>query len=96
MKEKSVRIKIRKTLKDHGFVVISLVAGPGIPTGTPDLLVIDSASRATLLEVKPPGRYPTKIQRARMDEYRRAGVKCAVVHSDAEALSVLRSEHGQN
>ena len=91
MKEQSIRQRIRKSLISRGFFVISLVPGPGVPSGTPDLLVIDSESRATLLEVKVPGRYPSALQRFRMSEYEKLGVRCRVVRSDVEAIDAVQS-----
>ena len=66
--------------------------GPYQLSGVPDLLCIKRGV-AVFLEVKQPGKQPTKIQRARMNEIeKKAGAVCAVVTSTVGAREAL-SDH---
>lgn len=59
--------------------------------GVPDLLCLRRGC-AMFLEVKQPGKRPTKLQEARMNEIEReAGVPCHVVTSSDEAADRLNS-----
>ena len=72
-----------------GWKAIKIHGGPYQLAGLPDLLCL-RCGRAVWLEVKQPGKKPTKIQVSRMRELEvKGGTPCHVVTSKKEAASVL-------
>lgn len=61
----------------------------GTVKGFPDLLCILPGPRVWLFEVKAPGNYPDKDQRALHDDLRALGCKVAVVRSTAEVDAAI-------
>lgn len=86
--EATIQRNIIRALRDHGVYVIHTLAAE---SGTPDLLACHEG-RFVGLEVKQPGRYPTKIQRFRAEQIRAAGGHVATVRSVADALREMGLE----
>lgn len=62
--------------------------------GTPDLVCISNGI-PFLLEVKTDDEQPTKIQRHRMDQWRRVGAIVAVIRSVSDAKKIVRPATSQ-
>jgi hypothetical protein len=89
--EAAIQKRIIAALRKRGAYVAKFSAGD---VGTPDLLVCYEGTFFGM-EVKQPKRYPTKIQRHRMEQIKEAGGVGIVVRSveDAmEALDLITSE----
>lgn len=86
--EAAIQRRIILALREAGAYVVKVQVADA---GTPDLLVCHEG-RFYGLEVKQPGRYPTKIQRLRMEQIELAGGTAAVVRSVAEAMEVVTHE----
>ena len=67
---------------------IKLHGSPYLERGTPDIVAVQDG-RVYWLEVKLPGKEPTRLQRLRLSEWSRAGATCAVVRS-VEDVDQLR------
>ena len=88
-KESSIVASIVREANTLGWWTMKIHGGPYQLSGVPDLLCIRKGV-AVFLEVKQPGKQPTKIQRERMNEIeKKAGSVCAVVTSTKEAKAVL-------
>lgn len=58
--------------------------------GIPDLLVCAPGGRFVALEVKRPGKKPTKLQEIELAHLKRAGAVAAVVTNPGDAVKALR------
>lgn len=76
MLESKIQDKIKKRLEAEGYYVLklSVTNKPGIP----DLLVLPKGCNAEFIEVKQPGKLPSKLQEFRMRELNEHGVKTSV------------------
>ena len=86
MTELAIRNAIVRALRQRGCFVL-VTTGVAL-AGCPDLLVCHEG-RFIALEVKQPGNYHTRIQRARLAHIKQAGGTAEVVRSVEEALEVL-------
>lgn len=78
-----------KEAKALGWYPLKIHGGPFQVAGIPDLLCLRTG-RAVWMEVKQPGKYPTAIQRRRMDDLEKiGGTPCAVVTSRSQAKTFL-------
>jgi hypothetical protein len=88
--ETSITKSIQKRALELGWWQMKIAGGAFQRAGVPDLLLIKHG-RAVFLEVKQPGKKPTPLQVAVMDEIRRvAGAVAEVVTSRDEAERVLQ------
>ena len=83
--EAAIQKRIIAALRKRGAYVAKFSAGD---VGTPDLLVCYEG-RFFGMEVKPPKRYPTKIQGHRMGQIKEAGGVGVVVRSVEDAMEAL-------
>lgn len=86
--ESTITAAIRMNAEFIGWYVVKTHGGRYQAAGLPDLLCL-RAGRAVWLEVKQPGKKPTKLQERRLAELRSAGCVAEVVTSVGEALRVL-------
>ena len=86
--ESSIQSRIVAALRKRGAYVAKFSAGD---VGTPDLLICYEG-RFFGMEVKQPKRYPTKIQRHRLEQITLAGGVGIVVRSVDDAMDALDSE----
>ena len=70
------------------ILVLKLHGGRYQTAGLPDLLVVKEG-RAYFLEVKAPGKKPTKLQRATMDLIARSGAVVKIVSSVEDVKEVI-------
>lgn len=90
--EKDLRNEIVLALRKIGAKVIVFNIGPFTPVGEPDLIGCYEGF-AFALEVKresQPAEH-TRRQKTRMREWRRAGARCGVVRTVAQALRTVRA-----
>ena len=93
-RESSIVASIVRSAKQSGWWVMKIHGGPHQLAGVPDLLCLRHG-KAVFLEVKQPGKRPTQIQAARMNEIEtQGGASCHVVTSRAEADAVLSTKEG--
>ena len=85
--ESSIQSRIVAALRKRGAYVAKFSAGD---VGTPDLLICYEG-RFFGMEVKQPKRYPTKIQRHRLEQITLAGGVGIVVRSVDDAMDILDS-----
>lgn len=87
--ESSITRSIVTLAKSLGWWTFKIAGGPMQTSGIPDLLCLKNG-RAVFLEVKQPGKKPTRLQEHRMLEIRKVGGAVAeVVTSKEEAKEVL-------
>jgi len=88
-RESLIVASIVRKAKQLGWWTMKIHGNRFQMAGVPDLLCL-RGGRAVFLEVKQPGKRPTKLQEARMNEIERyAGVPCHVVTSAEEAADRL-------
>ena len=85
--ESAIQSRIVAALRKRGAYVAKFSAGD---VGTPDLLICYEG-RFFGMEVKQPKRYPTKIQRHRLEQITLAGGVGIVVRSVDDAMDALDS-----
>lgn len=88
--EKTIVAKVMAQGRALGFWVTKFHGNAFSMAGVPDVLAIKDG-RACWLEVKQPGKKPTKIQDHRMQELFAVGCPVAVVTSAAEAKHFLEN-----
>ena len=95
--ETRLQTRIRKSLtREVGGVWVKLHVSDFMGAGLPDLLGVVEGM-AFLLEVKPPGEEPSRIQVLTMKKYRRIGKACSrVVESPDEAVATVRAWLNRN
>ncbi len=76
-----------RALRERGCWVL-VTTGVSL-VGCPDLLVYRPDGKYMALEVKVPGRYPTKIQRKVLADIKEVGGIAEVVRSVDDALALL-------
>lgn len=89
MMESTIQRAIIKFLEGRGCWVRKL---SGHVAGTPDLMVLVPTTGQPvpwLIEVKQPGKKPSKLQRFRMEEVKLLGAWCTVAHRVADVRAVL-------
>lgn len=86
--EKTIVPKIMKHLESLGFFCIKIHGGVFQIAGLPDILAI-RAGAAYWIEVKQPGKQPTKIQVFMINKLRRFGCRAGVATSIQEALDIV-------
>ena len=91
--EGAIQRAIIKALREHGCYVLNVHGSSAMDAGTPDLLAC-YGGRFVGMEVKQPGAYPTKIQKARLRQIAEAGGVSGVVRSVGDALNLLRAAAG--
>ena len=69
-------------------VLVLKLAGTPLRRGEPDLLVV-IGGRVAALEVKAPGKHPTRLQAHRLRVWSQAGALVGVVTNTQEALAVV-------
>jgi len=84
--ELAIRTAIVRALTERGCWVL-VTTGVAL-SGTPDILACHEG-RFVALEVKQNGGYPSRIQRHRLAQIKKAGGEARVVRSVAEALEAL-------
>jgi hypothetical protein len=90
-RESAIVSSIVRVAESLGWKPIKIHGGPYQLTGLPDLLCLQRG-HAVWLEVKQPGKKPSAIQQARMNELEaRGGTPCHVVTSKEEASACLRT-----
>ena len=89
--ESGLQRRIQKALRKEfrGAFVRKIHVGQYQSAGIPDLLVVVEGY-AFLLEVKPDGEFPSRIQLKVMREARNAGACSCVVRSPDDAIDVVR------
>lgn len=88
-RESTIVAAVMGVAKSLGWYPLKIHGGPYQVAGIPDVLCLRTG-RAVWMEVKQPGRYPTAIQRKRMDELEKSGgTPCAVVTSKDQARAFL-------
>ena len=93
--EKTITNSIIRYAKEAGLWHMKIHGGPYQTPGIPDLLIIKEG-RAYFLEVKQPGKRPTKLQEQRMEDIRKRGKAVAEwVTSREQAEEVLNGLHHQ-
>jgi hypothetical protein len=89
--ESSITRSIVLLANGLGWWSLKIAGGPHQTSGIPDLLLLKNG-RAVFLEVKQPGKKPTKLQEYRMHEIRTVGgAIAAVVTSKTEAERILNA-----
>jgi len=89
--EKTIVNKVMAEAKRLGWWVLNVHGGPYQMAGLPDILVI-KAGRAAWMEVKVPGKDPTRLQRHKIKELIEvAGCPATVVYSVGDAKEFLGS-----
>ena len=78
MLESKIQSKIIKRLEAEGFYVIKLSVTN--KNGIPDLIAIPKDSNVEFIEVKQPGKEPSEIQKYRMKELNKHGIKTSVLY----------------
>lgn len=73
---------------------LNIGGGPRIRKGTPDLLVVYRGV-PFLLEIKVPGKKPTRLQRRELEQWNRAGAVTVVVTSVEQAGKQFPAEPGR-
>jgi len=76
--ESKIQSKIIKRLEAEGFYVIKLSVTN--KNGIPDLIAIPKDSNVEFIEVKQPGKEPSEIQKYRMKELNKHGIKTSVLY----------------
>lgn len=76
MTEQQIQSKRIKDLEAQGYYVIKLIRTN--KNGIPDLLAIPPDSNVLFIEVKRPGKKPSKLQEYRMKELNNHGIKTEV------------------
>lgn len=89
--EKAIVNKVMAEAKRLGWWVLNVHGGPYQMAGLPDLLVIKGGA-AAWMEVKVPGKDPTRLQQHRIRELiEGAGCPATVVRSVGDAKEFLES-----
>lgn len=88
MSEQQLQRRIIKLLEADGWYVIKLIRTT--KNGIPDLLC-HKDGRSVYIEVKLPGKKPTKIQDYRMDELRRYGIQSITTTTTDECTTKLHA-----
>ena len=83
--ESKIQKAIRDALEARGWLVTKLMRCS--EAGWPDLLAIRNGV-VCFIEVKRPGVHPTKLQTHRMDQIRRKGGQCFVLHEVADVAKI--------
>lgn len=87
--EKKLEQKLASEIRETGGRALKF-ASP-FEAGYPDRLLLLPGGRAVWVEVKAPGRKPTKRQQARIGELRALGFPCYTVDSPDALEALLRS-----
>jgi len=89
--EKTIVLKVMAEAKRLGWWRLNVHGGPYQMAGLPDILVI-KGGRAAWMEVKVPGKDPTRLQEHRIRELiNEAGCPATVVRSVGDAKEFLES-----
>jgi len=93
MSESGIKNRAAKKIKDSGRWCLRLGASQYLRAGVPDLLVhlLRPRGRACYLEFKVPGKKPTRLQEAVMEEIRKSGAVCEWVETVEEAMAVIHN-----
>ena len=97
MNEVSItRATIRRLLREFpGVYVRKIAGGPYQASGVPDLLVCYKGMFVGI-EMKQPGRRPSRIQEVELGRIQSAGGVAGVATSTAEAVELVRSSIGDH
>ena len=71
MKEQDIQRSIIKYLEGRGYYVVKIVSAS--KRGVPDILACGPDGRFVAIEVKLPGKVPSKLQQFNLDRIREAG-----------------------
>lgn len=92
MRESAVEAALAREAKRHGGWALKLVC-PGA-AGVPDRLLLGPGGRVAFVELKAPGRKPTRLQSFRLEQLRDLGFRVEVVDSRSDAARIAREVCG--
>jgi hypothetical protein len=97
MLESQLITRIEKAIKRacEGCYWIKMHGSAFTRAGMPDIFIY-WRNKTLAMEVKLPGKSPTRIQRVMLNRLARNGVYTGVVHSVDEAMTLLRDTFGQH
>lgn len=93
--EKLIVKKIQKRLAAEGYWVLKIHGGQYQRPGIPDILAIKNGL-CYWIEVKVPGKGPTKLQEKVIRELRQAGCRAGVATCVREALEICEYQNSSS
>ena len=87
MLEKQIEAKLREGIRKVGGLAVKLVS-PGF-AGIPDRLILMPGGRLAFVEMKAPGKVPTKLQQARIEKLRKMGFYVFVLDTPASVADFV-------
>ena len=79
MRERTLERKLTQSVANMGGLALKFVS-PGM-SGVPDRLLLFPEGKIAFVEMKAPGKHPTKLQRLRHEQLRNLGFRVYVVDS---------------
>ena len=79
MRERTLERKLTQSVANMGGLALKFVS-PGM-AGVPDRLLLFPEGKIAFVEMKAPGKHPTKLQRLRHEQLRNLGFRVYVVDS---------------
>lgn len=87
--ESKVRDPVVRWAKQHGIGHMRMAFRPGVRQGVPDDMFMLGNGVAVWVEFKRPGKQPTPLQLARLDELARRGFLAFWTDNAADAIELL-------
>ena len=79
MRERTLERKLKQSVANMGGLALKFVS-PGM-AGVPDRLLLFPEGKIAFVEMKAPGKHPTKLQNLRHEQLRNLGFRVYVVDS---------------